>query len=430
MTRDADAVVIGGGPAGTATAILLARVGWRVILVEQDEFPRRKVCGECVAAGTLALLDDIGIGNGVRANAGPELRRIGWMSAGETLTSDFPICTQGVYRYGRTLRRDHLDGLLVDHAVSTGVRVIQPARVRTIGGKPGSFLCNVDVAAANISGDGSRCSQRLTLRTPIVVDAHGAWQNGPRRAFTDHGDNPRAPHRASDLFAFKAVYTGTALPPDLLSILAFPGGYGGMAVADQDRMTLACCIRRDTLARCRIGLPGLSAGAAVEAYLLKRCRGVREALHGAQRDGAWLTVGPVRPRRHAYVQYDPIFQVGNAAGQSHPLIGEGIGMALQAAAMLTDELVRRSPTRFNARSADEIQRCYAAAWRRAFSSRMRAAAIYSNVAMRPMLERPARTLIRCWPSLLTVAARLGGKARAATKENPGLTSDTRTPRGI
>jgi len=40
-----DAVVIGAGPAGSATAILLARLGWSVALVERQRFPRRKVCG-------------------------------------------------------------------------------------------------------------------------------------------------------------------------------------------------------------------------------------------------------------------------------------------------------------------------------------------------------------------------------------------------
>ena len=103
MTTTADALVMGAGPAGTATAILLARAGWQVVLVEQDSFPRRKVCGECITAGTLALLDELGIGAGVRAHAGPELRQVGWMSESATLIADFPVCTPGPYRYGRAL---------------------------------------------------------------------------------------------------------------------------------------------------------------------------------------------------------------------------------------------------------------------------------------------------------------------------------------
>jgi len=44
------ATVIGAGPAGSTAAMLLARAGWSVTLVEQHRFPRDKVCGECLSA--------------------------------------------------------------------------------------------------------------------------------------------------------------------------------------------------------------------------------------------------------------------------------------------------------------------------------------------------------------------------------------------
>src|SRR5580704_16639693 len=50
----ADALVIGAGPAGASTAVLLLMAGWRVILVEKSSYPRQKVCGECLSAASLA----------------------------------------------------------------------------------------------------------------------------------------------------------------------------------------------------------------------------------------------------------------------------------------------------------------------------------------------------------------------------------------
>src|SRR5260370_27635557 len=121
MILDCDARVLGAGPAGTAPAILLAQAGWRVISVEQHTYPRRKVCGECIAAGNLELLDQLGIGPDFRRAAGPELRRIGGMGASSTSTADMPPCTAGLYRYGRAAGRDWLDTELLPRAASLRV---------------------------------------------------------------------------------------------------------------------------------------------------------------------------------------------------------------------------------------------------------------------------------------------------------------------
>ena len=64
-----DAVVAGGGPAGSTCALLLARAGLSVTLVERATFPRRKVCGEYLNSGAVAALDRIGVLNDVRAEA-------------------------------------------------------------------------------------------------------------------------------------------------------------------------------------------------------------------------------------------------------------------------------------------------------------------------------------------------------------------------
>lgn len=396
MKGSVDALVIGAGPAGSATAILLARAGWNVILAEQDVYPRRKVCGECVGAAGLALLDELGVGAAVRAHAGVELRHIGFMSGAGTLIADFPACSEGPYRYGRALRREHLDQMLVDRAAALGVSVMQPVRVRAVHAEPGAFRCEL--------ASGTADADRTSVRASLVIDAHGSWQRAP--AMSRDPPSPRRPHRASDLFAFKAVFRHTRLRPGLLPVMALPGGYGGMVIADQHLATVACCLRRDTLAACRAAQPRAAAGEAVEAWLRCHCPGVRESLEGAQRLGSWLTVGPLDPGRRR--PRGTLLRVGNAAGESHPLIGEGIGMALRSAVLLVSELADTSPT---AIEAHEVQRRYSARWDEEFSRRMRMAAMYAQVAMRPGFTRPSRALIRRWPMLLTQAARLADKTR-------------------
>jgi 2-polyprenyl-6-methoxyphenol hydroxylase-like FAD-dependent oxidoreductase len=404
MDFDCDALVIGAGPAGTASAILLAQAGWRVIIVEQHDYPRRKVCGECIAAGNLELLDELGVGDEFRRAAGPELRRIGWMGASSTTSGEMPPCNRGPYRYGRALGRDWLDTTLLRRARSLGVIALQPARARAVGGEPGRYECTVD----------SSPRDRQTLRTPVVVDAHGSWERGPSYPTGEPGRRARTPRAGSELFAFKANFRNSRLAPGFLPVLALPGGYGGMVVADGAMTTIACCLRRDALTACRARRPQASAGAAVEAFLRSSCAGVDAALEGAEREGAWLSVGPLRPGIRIGAAAG-VFRVGNAAGESHALIGEGISMALQSAALLSSLLTRTPAASVQGSAAMELHRSYAGAWCRAFAPRLRLAAVYAQLAMRPALSEPTRALLNRWPALLRGAALLAGKASASLR---------------
>ncbi len=126
MQTDYEAIVIGAGPAGSTAAILLADAGWSVALVEKQRFPRRKVCGECVAASNLPLFDALGIGDAFAAMAGPELRRTALMSGAHTVCADLPAGADVKHRWGRALGREHLDTLLLARAVVAGAAVLQP----------------------------------------------------------------------------------------------------------------------------------------------------------------------------------------------------------------------------------------------------------------------------------------------------------------
>jgi flavin-dependent dehydrogenase len=393
-----DVVVIGAGPAGSSIAIWLALAGWNAVLVEQHCYPRRRVCGECIAAGNLGLLDDLGVGTEFRAIAGPLLQRVAWMYAEDTVLADLPACVDGAARFGQALGRDRLDELLLVRAKSLGVTVLQPAKVRGVRGEPGRFECDIEG------------SSHGTLRATMVVDARGSWEPVPNLADEGRSETARPLRRRSDLFAFKAVFHEARLAAGLLPVIAFPGGYGGMVVCDGGRTTLACCIRRDTLRACRAARSGCSAGEAVEAYLLECCQGVRETLRGARRDGAWLSVGPLRPGIRIDAA-DRLFRVGNAAGEAHPLIGEGISMAIQSAALLSRMLTKQPAASIDGYLAGQLQRRYRATWLAEFAPRLRLAALYAHAAMRPSFALPARAVLRRWPSLLTGAARLAGKAR-------------------
>jgi flavin-dependent dehydrogenase len=411
----ADALVIGAGPAGCSSAILLAQAGWHVILVEQSAYPRQKVCGECISAGSLELFDSLGVGAAFRRMAGPQLSRVGWMGSLPLLEADFPACSAGAYPYGRAVGRDRLDALLLERARSVGVEVLQPAKVRAVHGGPGNFAGTIEIRSAGRSSAGRAMNRLETRHARVIIDAHGSWEpplggSASREAGVAAIAAGAPPRRASDLFAFKASFDGSRLSSGLLPVIALDGGYGGMVVAEGGRTTLACCIRRDRLRACRESMPGAPAGQAVAEFLHRSCTGVRDALRHARQRGPWLSVGPIRPgiRVGGGVQ---VFRVGNAAGESHPLVGEGIAMALQSAHMLAEHLLVHRPVTLDGSRTRHVNARYAGAWRAAFAPRVRFAAAAAHAAMEPRLTSLSDALLRRWPGLLTRAARWAGKTR-------------------
>jgi flavin-dependent dehydrogenase len=113
---------------------------------------------------------------------------------------------------------------------------------------------------------------------------------------------------------------------------------------------------------------------------------------------------------------DHIFRIGNAAGEAHPILGEGMSMALQSAWLLCKHLLSPVPHRLTPSAAwqTQIARQYATDWLRLFQTRVRLASIFAHAAMRPVLAAPLLTLAHYWPGLLTLGAIQGGKTRPIT----------------
>jgi len=387
-----DVLIIGGGPAGATAATMLAKAGWSVAVVEKAAFPRRKVCGEFVSATALPLLHEIGIGEAFSNLAGPEVRRVGLFANDITLHAPLPQPAGVTLGWGRALGREHLDLLLLEAAARARARVWQPWSAIELHRSKIGYICR-----AASAGKGTR---ELVARTVII--AHGSW---------GHSLLPLKPkaHEDIDLLAFKAHFRDCDLPLDLMPLLIFPGGYGGMAHSDSERVSLSCCIRREELQRCRRRWPNQHAGDSVVQHIQDSCLGVRQSLRLATLDGTWLSAGPIRPGiRSGYS--NGVFLAGNIAGESHPLIAEGISMALQGAQLLARRLIAQQ----NDLTRDALALSgaeYTAEWKVCFGTRVRAAAVFAYLALRPNVFALTLPVIARIPRILTFGARLSGKAQ-------------------
>jgi len=371
-----DAVIIGAGPAGSAAARLLAQANWNVALVEKAVFPRRKVCGEFISATTMPVLKACGVAVSFISAAGPLVTKIGAYAGSAMLVAPRQQA------WGRALGREHLDTMLRDAAVAAGATLFQPAEVTALQPDGDTQLCVLD--------DGREIAGR------VVIAACGSWNTKGVFAIADNKP------ASSDLFAFKAHFLQAALPPGLMPLLAFPGGYGGLVESDGGRVSLSCCIRRDTLTKVRTRHGG-KAGDAVLAHILNTTKGARLALGTAVLDGNILATGPIHPGIRAMTHNDGahddnVFFSGNIAGEAHPVIAEGISMAIQSSSLLAKLLISHR---------GEL---YAREWKQRFASRIRAASLFAHLAMSGGGRLAGRAVLGAAPSLLGLGARLSGKA--------------------
>src|ERR671921_7573 len=159
---DADAIVVGGGPAGSVSAWLLAERGHRVLLLDKARFPRHKACSEYVNPAGARLLTELGLAGDLEALGAHRMEgMLIHAPGGCRFLADFGAAEPGSTAIG--LSRYRLDSLLLDRAREVGVEVREGAHVRDVvvtGGSVQGVECTID-------------GVRMTLRAPLTIGADG-----------------------------------------------------------------------------------------------------------------------------------------------------------------------------------------------------------------------------------------------------------------
>ena len=127
-----DVAIIGGGPAGSTAATLLARQGWRVVLCEKETFPCFKI-GESLLPHSLELFDKLGVREQLDAHAFPKFGGEIATACGRRIKRFyFEGALQLSHRQAFQVDRAWFDKMLLEHAAKQGVEVRQPCAVKAV----------------------------------------------------------------------------------------------------------------------------------------------------------------------------------------------------------------------------------------------------------------------------------------------------------
>jgi len=316
---DADVAVVGGGPAGAAAAIVLARAGRDVVLVDKASFPRDKCCGDGLTAAALRELEWLGL----RPESVPDWQVVdqAWVRGPSGRTVRFPL-PEGRGQYSVCAPRAQLDAALLDVARAAGVKVHDGHGL--VGARPveaGGPVEGGPVEGGPVEGGIELDVEGLgSIGARFAIGADGMW-SPLRKAL---GVAP--PGYLGEWHAFRQYFSGVGpaarglwvwFEPDLLPGYAWsfplPGG------------------------RANVGF-GIQRGSGIATRDMKRMwpeilarTHIREVLgEGAEPEGvhkAWPIPARVDDTPLTAADGRVLF-VGDAACATDPMTGEGIAQAL------------------------------------------------------------------------------------------------------
>ncbi|MGO3183116.1 MAG: NAD(P)/FAD-dependent oxidoreductase [Aequorivita sp.] len=342
-----DIIIIGGGLAGLTTALHLANNNCSVCLIEKNEYPNHKVCGEYVSNEVLPYLNSLGIDP---MNVGAkEISKFKITDTkGSPINANLPLGGFGISRYA-------FDQLIYE-TIKNKVKVLFDT-VEKVNFEKDQFCVTTQ--------------KKDVLKADYVVGAYG------KRSNLDTFLKRRFMKQKSPWLAVKAHYN-YEFPDDTVALHNFEGGYCGLSKTETGAVN-ACYLTTfksfknygdiDTFQKKELSKnPFLSDFFINAKPLFKKP----------------LTISQISFQKKEPVE-NHIFMIGDSAGLIHPLCGNGMAMAIKSAQIFSEFFLKSfQKNNFNRASleADYIEK-----WNDEFENRLKTGQLIQRMLMNPIASK-------------------------------------------
>ena len=355
-------LILGGGVAGCAASIALARKGRSVTLIEREPTPRHKVCGEFLSGEALEDLHALGIDLASLGAVPIDYVRLAAARRAAEAPLPFPAAS---------LTRKALDTALINAAIAAGVRVTRGRGVQSL-----------NRTTANL--------WQATLDDGATYEAPTAFLATGKHDLRGHS-RPKDP---CQWVAFKMYYrlsaAQTADLADASELTLYSGGYGGIQPVEDGITNFCCVVQRGYFARAGLRWEGL-----IER-MQQDCPHLAMRLDGAQP----LLQKPITITHIPYgylrrTTEDGLYCIGDQAAVIPSFTGDGISIALHTA--------RRAAAAYVAREPATV---FQPKLRSAMLPQMRLAEFAANGLNNALARAVLPFCLRAWPGAMRVTAKL------------------------
>lgn len=365
-----DAAVIGGGLAGLALSIQLARQGWKVVLLEKEKYPFHKVCGEYISLESWDFLE--GLGYPLSGKQLPVIKKL-MVSApnGNCITHELPLGGFGISRY-------KIDDELAQLAKASGVHVLEEKTVRSVHFNHPAFTVECS--------DVSYCAK-------VVCGTFGKRSNLDikwKRPFTEQKQN-----KLNNYIGVKYHVRANFLS-DTIALHNFENGYCGISRIEDEKYCLCYLTTADNLKKSGNSISNMEKSFLHRNPFLQEIFLQSEFLYRSP-----LTISQISFEKKSLVE-NHVLMTGDAAGMITPVCGNGMSMALHGS-KIAAELITRFLAKEISREQLEVQYVYE--WNRRFSGRLRAGRIIQRLFGKPWLTDTFISAVKPFPSFVSFLIR-------------------------